>query len=65
MFVSSSSSSNVSITFSCTKISSNLSVKRALKLIDDLFVNYSLPKREKFKEKNYAKGMQLMVNRSK
>lgn len=47
------------------KIASNLSVRRGLKLINDLMTIYQLDEVEDFKEKNYVRGIQLSMNRGK
>ena len=47
------------------KVSSNLSVKRALKLISDLCVNIKSDEIPDYKDKNYVKGFQLAKSRNK
>lgn len=45
------------------KIQSDLSVRRGLRLINDLMVLYEMTEDEEYKEKNFARGIQLSMNR--
>lgn len=47
------------------RIESSLSVRRGLKLIDDLVKFFKLKKKSDYVEKNYVKGIQLVNNKSK